>query len=120
MRKNDPTEATLVFVVLLLLIYVLSGFRPAIYTALTAGLLGLFLKPVAKALQHFLAVFNMVMGKIMGYVLFITIFYFLLTPLAILSKLFTRKGALRLKNDCDSFFQDRANEIRNDFFEKPW
>lgn len=60
------------------------------------------------------------LGAIVPRILLTVIFYILLTPLAMLSRLFGEKDPLLLNNKAGSFFKARVTEIKKASFEKPW
>ncbi len=48
------------------------------------------------------------------------VFFFILTPIAWASRLFKDRDPLDLKNEKDSFFQDRNTSFDPSSFERPW
>ena len=60
------------------------------------------------------------LGAIVPRIILSAVFYLLLTPIAMLSRIFGDKDPLLLKKRTDSFFKVRVGEIQSSSFEKPW
>lgn len=120
MQKTNPTETTLVIILIFLLIYLVSNQELALYAALTVGILGLLFTSVVKALHNFLTCLSLVLGGIVSNILLTIVFFCVLTPLALLAKVFGDKDPLDLRNEEASFFKERNEEIDKEFFKKPW
>jgi hypothetical protein len=60
------------------------------------------------------------LGQIIPRLLLSLIFYFILTPLALLSKLFGEKDPLQLRRPTNSLFKEATSLINKESFKKMW
>ena len=61
-----------------------------------------------------------VLGHIVPKIVLSVIFFLILFPVALLSRLFSKKDSLQLKNNQDSVFKDVNKTFEKVSFEKPW
>lgn len=61
-----------------------------------------------------------VLGLIVPKIVLSVIFFLILFPVALLSRLFSKKDSLQLKNNQDSVFKDVNKTFEKVSFEKPW
>ena len=61
-----------------------------------------------------------VLGAIVPKIILTVFYYFILTPVALLSKFFTKTDLLKLKKPKDSSFTSLEKIIDEDLFKNPW
>jgi hypothetical protein len=119
-RNSDPVKTVLVITVGFLIVYLVTKWPWAIKVSIFIGLLGLLSGYIAKKIDFFWMKLTWVLSFIIPNILLTVIFYFFLTPLALLSGLFGNKNQLTLKNTERSLFNDRKKDFDKASFEKPW
>ena len=120
LQKTDPIKTVLVITVGMLIVFALTQWKWAFNAAVTIGLLGLISSFLAKQIDYLWMKLAWVLSLIVPNILLSVIFYLLLTPIALLSRLFGEKNQLNLKNKTDSLFKNYNKEFDKPSFEKPW
>jgi predicted ferric reductase len=120
LQKTDPIKTVLVITVGMLIVFALTQWKWAFNAAVIIGLLGLISSFLAKQIDYLWMKLAWVLSLIVPNILLSVIFYLLLTPIALLSRLFGEKNQLNLKNKTDSLFKDYNKEFDKPSFEKPW
>ncbi len=120
LQKTDPIKTVLVITVGMLIVFALTQWKWAFNAAVIIGLLGLLSSYIAKQIDFLWMKLAWVLSLIVPNILLSVIFYLLLTPIALLSRLFGEKNQLNLKNKTDSLFKDYNKEFDKPSFEKPW
>ncbi|MBW3466391.1 hypothetical protein [Arthrospiribacter ruber] len=118
--KSDPTKTVLVITVGMILLYVIFSWEWAIYVSLTVGVLGMLSAYLAKKIDWFWGKLTFVLSLIVPNVLLSLVFFLLLTPIALASRLFGKKNPLNLKNTEKSLFKSVNKNFPASSFEKPW
>ena len=118
--KKDSAKSTLLVITLgFLLIHLLFEQQWAIYVSLVVGILGAASDWAAGKIEWVWFQLGNVLSKIFPTILLPAIFYLVLSPLAMLSKLFT-KDPLQLKNNSTSTFHEaQGGDVRKSM-EKTW
>ena len=119
-NKAEPIKTILVIVIGLLVVYLFTKSLWALYPAIAIGLLGLFSSYLAKKIDYVWMKLVWLLSKVMPVLLLSIIFFLLLTPLALLSRLFGNKDPLTLKNTKHSLFKDSNKTFEKVTFEKSW
>jgi hypothetical protein len=117
---QSPVKTVLVITVSLLILYMLTKWRWAIWASLLIGLAGLLSGYLAKMIDFFWMKLAWVLGLIFSNILLTILFCFFLTPIALLSRLFRNKNQMILKNSALSLFKDCKKDFEKASFEKPW
>lgn len=124
MMQNTKSTQALTTVLIINLgfigIYFLTNWEYALLIALAVGLIGLLSKKAAKLIDFIWTKLAYILSLIIPKVLLFIIFFFLLFPLALLAKLFTKKDNLHLKKTKHSIFENSEIEITASSFEKLW
>lgn len=119
-EKINTYKTTLTIVTALLIIYWYNHLVLFLYVALVIGLIAIF----SSYLNNKIAFYWMKLSEILGLIfpkIMLTVLYFLvLTPLALLSKLGRKKNFLQLKNTQDSLFMNVKKTFPKQDFEKMW
>ena len=120
MRKKDTSKSTMLIISMgFLVLYLIKAWQWAVIVSLTAGIIGI----VSPFLSRKIEWAWMKLGKLLGYIvpniLLSIVFYLILFPLSMLSKIF-RKDPLMLSKDYDSYFVDLEKKTDRKDFEKMW
>ena len=91
-----------------------------LYVAIVLALIGAFSLLITKWIDFVWMKLAWLLGAIVPRIILSVVFYLLLTPIAMLSRIFGDKDPLLLKKRADSFFKVRVGEIHPSSFEKPW
>lgn len=119
-KDTNQYKVLAVIVTGFIVVFVISSWKWALWIALLAGITGLISTKILALIILFWDKISQILSKIIPNILLATVFYFFLTPVAILAKLFTRADHLKLKNNSSSLFNDYNKEIKASDFEKPW
>jgi len=123
MKKNtsNPIQTMLVICVGFMIIYLVSNWQPAIYISLIAGLIGIFSAYLSRKIEIGWMKLAWVLSFIVPNIILTLVFYLILFPVSLLSKLFQRnKNPLQLKNNCNSMFIERNKTFDAADFKNPW
>lgn len=91
-----------------------------LYVAIILSVMGAFSLLITKWIDFVWMKLAWLLGAIVPRIILSAVFYLLLTPIAMLSRIFGDKDPLLLKKRTDSFFKVRVGEIQSSSFEKPW
>lgn len=118
--KSVPIKSVLAITVGLFILYLIKEWNWAMYISLSVGILGLFFPFIATQIDLLWMKLAKLLGFIVPNILLSIIFYFFLTPLAFLSKIFGKKNPLSLNNKTDTLFKEYNKKFDKASFEKPW
>ena len=118
--KNKTSSTTVLTISIgFLLIHIITNWQGALFISLSIGLAGLASKYLSDKIEFVWLQLAKILSYIIPNILLSLIFYFLLTPLAFLFRLFN-KDVLKLSNKHDSYY-DNVNDIMDkDSFHKTW
>lgn len=91
-----------------------------LYVAILLAFVGAFSLLLTKWIDFGWMRLAWVLGAIVPRVILSAVFYLLLTPIALLSRIFGDQDPLLLKKRSESFFKVRVGEMQKSSFEKPW
>jgi hypothetical protein len=117
---STPVKTVLIITLGLLIVYMATKQAWAIKASVLIGVLGLLSEYLAKKIDLVWMKLTWVLSLIIPNILLTIIFYFFLTPIALLSRLFGNKNQLTLRNTEQSLFEDRKKDFDKASFEKPW
>lgn len=103
-----------------LILFLIYGWNWAILVSLGVGLAGVFSPRLSKKIDYLWLKLGGLMSLIIPPILLAIIFYLLLFPLAMLSRLFGNSDPLNLKNRTDSLFISSGKTYQKQDFEKIW
>jgi hypothetical protein len=118
--KSEPLKTVLVITVGMLVVYFITNMQWTLMVALVVGGLGLLSDYLAKQIDYLWIKLSWVLSLIVPNIILSIVFYFILTPIAILSRVFGEKNQLNLKNTTPTLFKDYHKKLDNSSFEKPW
>jgi len=119
-QKTDPVKTVLTISVGFTVLYFITKWDWTIITALVVGLAGVFSSYLSKKIDFLWMKLAWFLNLIVPNVLLTIIFFLLLFPLALLSRIFGKKDPLILKNKKDSYFKNCNRQLDKTSFEKPW
>ncbi len=118
--KTDPIKTVLTITVGFLVIYVFTEYQWLLYTSLIVGILGLLSSRIAKVVDYLWMKLSYILSLIVPNILLTIIFYVFLFPISMLSKLFSKKDPMDLKNSKQSLFKDVDKQFVPESFDNPW
>lgn len=119
MDKKKSAETILVLVLALVVLYWLLGKRYLLSIALLLGAIGIFVPFLAGKIHWAWMKLGHFMGYITGKIILSIIFFCMLYPLSLVSKLF-RKNTLKTKPGSNSYFKERNFVYTKDTMENIW
>jgi hypothetical protein len=103
-----------------LVLYLLWESRAWLYASLVTGLCGSFSPFLSRKIEWLWMKLADVLGYIVPNILMTVIYIFLLTPLAWLSRLFSKKDPLQLQRPAEGNFTVVDKKFDKGSLEKPW
>lgn len=116
----NPVKTVLTICLGFLFVYVLSEQKWLLYAALFIGLTGVFSTYLSSLIDTFWMKLAWLLGMVVPNIILGVVFYLLVFPLSLLSRLFGRKDFLTLKNRKSSLFVETRKHFSKTSFEKPW
>ena len=118
--KSNPylTIITIIFGLLLINLYVDN--KLIIYLCLFLSAMAVFSLKFTKVIETIWIKLSFLLSQIIPNILLTIIFFFILTPTALLSKLFKAKSEFSSKNNKKSFFIILKKSFKKDSFKKAW
>lgn len=120
MKELNPKNSVLAIVAILLVGFLYTYQYFIIWVTLSLLLLSLLSTRFTIILDFFWSKTMWVLGLIMPKVILTIIFFLVLTPIALLSRIFGERDVLKLRNRYKSLFVDSNKQIDKSYFEKPW
>lgn len=124
--KFDPVKTVLIITVGFLMIYLVIWKRSGVqhewllYVAAFVGLGGFLSGFVADKINWLWMKLTWVLSLIVPNILMSLVFYLILFPFALISRVFGKKDTLNLQNRSDSVFKDYNKDFDPKSFENPW
>ncbi len=119
MKKDNSKTTILVICVGFILVYLKFHWEWAIMTSLIAGLTGIFSPFLSRQINWLWMKIALVLSYVVPNILLSFIFFFILFPISLISKLF-KKDPLMLSNNYKSYFIDMKRTVDKKSFEKIW
>lgn len=119
-RPADPSRTVLTISVGFIVLYLVTGWKWSIITALAIGAAGVFSTHLSTGITFVWMKLSWLLGLIIPNLLLAVIYYFFLYPVAILSRLFGKKDPLNLKDGTESTFVTVDRKTDKKTFEKTW
>ncbi|MFP5470851.1 MAG: hypothetical protein ACLGGV_04585 [Bacteroidia bacterium] len=118
--KINPAKTVLTITVGLITVALLTKNIGFLYAALSVGVIGVFSNYLSKKIDFLWMKLAWLLSLIVPKILLSVIFYFVLFPVSLLSKLFSKKDPLILKNTKNSTFIDVNKTFDKKSLENPW
>jgi hypothetical protein len=119
-NKLKAKSTVLVIVVGFIIIYAYSKNFNFLKVSIIIGLLGVISDKASLFIDKIWFKISFILSLIIPNILLGSIFYLILFPIALLSRLFGNKDALMLINNKESFFKNRIQKFKITSFENPW
>lgn len=100
------------------IVFLITQNKYFLYVALGVGLLGLISSFIAKQIENLWSLLTKVLSYIVPNILLSIVFYLFLFPIALLSRLFSKKDPLKLKKSADSTFVEEERVFEKASFEQ--
>jgi hypothetical protein len=118
--KTDTAKTILTISIGFLVIYLFTKWQWAIIVSLIVGLIGVFSDYLSKKIVFLWVKLAWILSLIVPNILLSAVFFLLLFPLAVLSRVFGNKDILKLKRTSGSLFKDCNKHFEKVSFERPW
>ena len=118
-EKGKASETCLVISTGLILLFLITGKIVLIYIALGIGLIGIFLKPLARLITIGWFGLAEVLSRIVSTIIMIIVYYLILVPIASIYKM-KHKRMLDLKNPSTSMWHEREHQYQKDDLDNVW
>lgn len=118
----SPSETLMVLALASLVFYYLFSYKWLIYLAIALLIIGLFIKPIAKIIHLLWFKLAILLGNVNSKILLSIIFFIVLTPIALLYRIFN-KDTLQIKRksaDNVSYYTDRNHTYKADDLKNIW
>jgi len=116
----DPVKTILTITVGFLVVYLITSWTWAITTSLVIGLIGLFSTKLSELVNFLWMKLTIVLSYIIPTVIMAIIYYLILVPIALLSRIIKRDDEMFLNSGHKSTFVDINRKIDADSLEKMW
>ncbi len=119
-KKTEPIKTVLTISVGFSVLYLITKWDWTFITALVVGLAGVFSAYLSEKIDFLWMKLSWFLSLIVPNVLLTIIFFLLLFPIALLSRIFGTKDPLNLNNTKGSYFKNSNRQLDKASFEKPW
>jgi hypothetical protein len=119
-RIDSQYKTALVIIVGFVFVFVITSLKWILIATLIVGVISLISEKFLNILIFLWDKLSLVLSKIIPNLFLSIIFYLFLTPIALLSKIFSKRDQLNLKNNTSSLFVNYKKDISKIDFEKPW
>lgn len=118
--KSDPVKSVLTITVGFLILGVWNEWKWALTIAGIVGVSGILSVYLAKKIEFVWFKIAWILSLIVPNIVLSIVFFFILTPLAFLSRIFGKKDPLMLKNNNSSTFITVDKKFDKQSFVHPW
>jgi hypothetical protein len=119
MKREKELESILAIMTGFLVIYFFTKWDPSLIISIVFGLTGITSKYLSSKISLLWLKSGHWIGFIVSKILLTLIFFFILFPLSLISKIF-RRDPLMLSGDYESYFVNRDEKFKKNSFEKTW
>lgn len=119
MKKDTSKSTVLVICIGFLALFMIFDWQWALITSLVVGLAAIISGALARLIEKGWMGLAKILSYIIPSILLAVVFYLVLFPLSLVSKLFT-KDPLMLSKKYDSYFVKVDNEVDRESLEKIW
>jgi ABC-type dipeptide/oligopeptide/nickel transport system permease subunit len=118
--KTESARTVLTITTALLIVYLFTGWQWAVLAGVLLGIAGVFSRTVSRLIHSCWMQVAYLLSLIIPKVLLTLIFYLVLLPVALLSRVFRKESSLKLENHPGSMFRDLNKTFKKEDFKKPW
>jgi hypothetical protein len=119
-NKKNTDKTILTISVGFLLVYLFSNWNWALVVTLSVGLIGIFSNYLSQKIEWVWLQISKLLSYIVPNILLSLVFYFVLFPVAILSRIFGKKDTLQIKNGKPTYYIATNKKFGKDDFTYPW
>jgi len=119
MTKEKNLETMLTIAVGFIVLFFVFKKQELLYVSLAVGLTGMFSDYLSSKISWAWYKLAEVLGMIVPKIILSIVFYFLLFPIALLSRIGS-KDPMKLKKGYSSYYSDRTTPFKKEDFEKTW
>lgn len=119
-NKNNSVKTVLIISVGFGIVFLLFNLKWALNTALIIGILGIISNKICNLIDFLWMKLATILSFIIPNILLSVIFYLFLFPIATLSKIFSAKYTLQLKNSSETVWVNKNAKLDKASFEKMW
>jgi hypothetical protein len=119
-KNSSPINTILVISMGMLFIYFIFKWQPAVLIAFAIGVLGLLSNMLALKIEWVWNKLTYLLSLIVPNILMSIVFYIILTPFALLSRLFSNADSLKIKNPENTVYRESNKLFDAKSFENPW
>jgi pheromone shutdown protein TraB len=119
MKQDYPESTILVISMGFLLLHVVYGWQWALVISFAVGVTGILSRPLSKQIEAVWLKLTQVLSYIMPSILLAAVFYLVVFPVALMSKIFV-KDPLMLTSGYDTCFVTVERKFEKQDFEKLW
>ncbi len=120
LKSENPHATVLVICTGFLILYNVYHSKWLLITAIFIGLVASISSYIAQKIAIIWMKIAEILGLIMPNILLTAVFFLILTPLGLISRLLSKTDPLSMKNSRGSFFKDYQKKIDAGYFENPW
>tara|TARA_B110000037_G_scaffold204353_1_gene248256 strand:- start:342 stop:707 length:366 start_codon:yes stop_codon:yes gene_type:complete len=118
--KSNPSLTILTIVFGLLVFYFFLEKQEIFYICIVLSGFGIFSKKISKLVEKIWFKMSFILSQIIPNILLSIIFFFILTPVAFLSKLFKSNTEFTSRNEKKSIFKSQNKVFDKKSFERAW
>jgi signal transduction histidine kinase len=118
--KSNPAKTALTISMGFLLIFWFTKLKWAIVVALIVGITAIVSETLSKYIEKAWMKLAFILSLIVPNIVLGVVFFVFLLPLSLLSKVFRKEDALKLKNKFNSVYSEKNKEYDKAHFENMW
>ena len=118
--KSNPPLTILSIIFGMLIIYFFLRYELILNTIIILAIIGVFSIKFSKFIEIYWIKISIFLSYIIPNLILIGLYYFILTPLSFLSKLFNSKSQFKSINSEKTIFESRKNSFSKKSFERAW
>jgi hypothetical protein len=118
--NSNPAKTMLTITVGFILVYFFTKKSWAFSVSLIVGLIGILSDYLSRKIDFIWMKLSWLLSLIVPNIILTVIYFIVLFPLSLLSKLFQKTDSLRLKNTGKSNFIDTSAKFDKSMFERTW
>jgi hypothetical protein len=120
LEKIKPEQSILTITVGFLVLSEVFKNEAFLIVSIVVGLIGIISTRLSLLLHKGWMKLSQLLSLIVPNIVLALVFYLILTPIALLSRLFNSKGQFQLKNNTSTLFKERNHTFGKKDFEKIW
>ena len=118
--KINPLSTVLILIIALNIIFLISNSKEFLYASVGLGAIVTFSSKAANFVHKAWMGLAKILSYIVPNILLTIIFFLLLFPLSLISKIFRKGDLLNINKPSNSLWLDNERVLTKDYFEKPW